>query len=189
MQSVTASEVNSLQERVNSPKHDKEFWRYVQLQMYWLFIVGFLCAIYEILLMGGVGGFLLDVEAFEEWFTERKESAEQEASGINREWDLAELMERGKSTYANFCAGCHQPEGEGSPPAFPALAGNEKLKADLEWHLNKVINGVSGAAMPAFKNTLNPVDIAAVVTYTRNAWANNTGDVVQRSEVAKKIDE
>jgi len=57
----------------------------------------------------------------------------------------------------------------------------------VDWHLDRVVNGVSGAAMPAFRSTLNPVEIAAVVTYTRNAWGNDTGDVVQPSAVAELI--
>jgi cytochrome c oxidase subunit 2 len=131
----------------------------------------------------------MEEKAFDEWFAERKLSAEQEVSGIDREWGITELMERGQATYESICASCHQPEGEGLPPAFPALAGNEQLIADPAWHLDRVINGVSGAAMPAFRNTLNPVDIAAVVTYTRNAWGNSTGDKVQPSEVAELMEQ
>ena len=43
--------------------------------------------------------------------------------------------------------------------------------------------------MPAFRNTLNPVEIAAVITYERNAWGNETGDVVQPSDIAKRLSE
>lgn len=129
----------------------------------------------------------MEEEAFDDWMAERKETAAQEAMGVDREWELAELMERGESVYGNICASCHQPEGQGAPPAFPALAGNERLLEDQEWHLSTVINGVSGTAMPAFRNTLNPVDIAAVVTYTRNAWGNDTGDIVQPANVAERL--
>ncbi len=129
----------------------------------------------------------VEEEEFESWLAERKESAEQEAMGVDREWEMAELVERGESVYQSICSSCHQAEGQGSPPAFPALANNEQLISDVDWHLDKVINGVSGAAMPAFRSTLNPVEIAAVVTYTRNAWGNDTGDVVQPSEVAEII--
>ncbi|MGP9767865.1 cytochrome c oxidase subunit II [Halomonas sp. AOP13-D3-9] len=129
----------------------------------------------------------VEEEEFESWLAERKEAAEQEAMGVDREWEMAELVERGESVYQSICSSCHQAEGQGSPPAFPALANNEQLISDVDWHLNKVINGVSGAAMPAFRNTLNPVEIAAVVTYTRNAWGNDTGEVVQPSAVAELI--
>jgi|TARA_R100001369_G_scaffold92509_1_gene138033 cytochrome c oxidase subunit 2 len=129
----------------------------------------------------------VEEEEFDSWLAERKEAAEQEAMGVDREWAMDELVERGESVYQSICSSCHQAEGQGSPPAFPALANNEQLINDVDWHLDKVVNGVSGAAMPAFRSTLNPVEIAAVVTYTRNAWGNDTGDVVQPSAVAELI--
>ncbi|OJA04657.1 cytochrome c oxidase subunit II [Halomonas sp. QHL1] len=129
----------------------------------------------------------VEEDEFESWLAERKEAAEQEAMGVDREWEMDELVERGESVYQSICSSCHQAEGQGSPPAFPALANNEQLINDVDWHLDKVINGVSGAAMPAFRSTLNPVELAAVVTYSRNAWGNDTGDVVQPSEVAELI--
>lgn len=131
----------------------------------------------------------MEEAAFEDWLIERKEAAAEEAMGVDREWAMAELVERGESVYQSICSSCHQSEGQGSPPAFPALANNEQLISDVDWHLDKVLNGVSGAAMPAFRSTLNPVEIAAVVTYTRNAWGNDTGDVVQPSTVAEQISE
>ena len=113
--------------------------------------------------------------------------ASEEAMGVDREWELDELMERGEAVYGSICVSCHQSEGQGTPPAFPALAGNEELLADLEWHKDTVLNGVSGTAMAAFRGTLNPVELAAVITYTRNAWGNETGDVVQPAEIAEEL--
>nr|WP_298059124.1 cytochrome c oxidase subunit II [uncultured Halomonas sp.] len=129
----------------------------------------------------------MEEEAFDGWLAEQKEMAKEEAMGVDREWEMAELVERGESVYQTICASCHQSEGQGLPPAFPALANNQQLISDVDWHLDTILNGVSGAAMPAFRNTLNPVELAAVVTYTRNAWGNDTGDVVQPSTVAGKI--
>ncbi|MGO1394603.1 MAG: cytochrome c oxidase subunit II [Halomonas sp.] len=131
----------------------------------------------------------MEEEEFDGWLVERKEAAEEEAMGVDREWEMAELVERGESVYQSICSSCHQAEGQGSPPAFPALANNEQLISDVDWHLDKVVNGVSGAAMPAFRSTLNPVEIAAVVTYTRNAWGNDTGDAVQPSAVVELIEQ
>ena len=37
--------------------------------------------------------------------------------------------------------------------------------------------------MQAFSTQLNDADLAAVITYTRNAWGNDTGDVVQPSTI------
>ncbi|PMR82523.1 cytochrome c oxidase subunit II [Halomonas urumqiensis] len=129
----------------------------------------------------------LEEEEFDAWLAERKEAAEQEAMGVDREWELEELMERGEAVYGSICASCHQAEGQGAPPAFPALADNQQLIDDLDWHLDKILNGVSGSAMPAFRGTLNPVEIAAVTTWTRNAWGNDTGDAVQPAEIAERL--
>ena len=129
----------------------------------------------------------MEEEEFDSWLAERREEAEQEAMGVDREWELEELMERGEAVYASICASCHQPEGQGAAPAFPALAGNQRLIDDLAWHLDTIVNGVSGTAMPAFRSTLNPVEIAAVTTWTRNAWGNDSGDAVQPADVVEKL--
>ncbi|MFM9268862.1 cytochrome c oxidase subunit II [Halomonas elongata] len=131
----------------------------------------------------------VEPERFDAWLAERKEAAAQEALGVDREWELGELMERGEQVYGNICASCHQPDGSGSPPAFPALAGNQKILDDPDYHIDTVVNGVSGSAMPAFRSTLNPVELAAVITYERNAWGNETGDTVQPADIAERLDE
>ena len=129
----------------------------------------------------------VEQEQFDEWMAGRKEAAQQEAMSADREWGMDELVARGEKTYDAVCASCHQPDGSGNPPAFPALAGNQALLDDLERHISTVIDGVSGAAMPAFRNTLSPVEIAAVITYERNAWGNDAGDTVQPSEIAERL--
>ncbi len=129
----------------------------------------------------------MEEAAFDAWLAERRDEAAQEALGVDRDWALEELMARGEEVYGAICISCHQAEGQGMPPTFPALAGNPRLLDDLEWQLSTVINGVSGTAMPAFRSTLNPVELAAVVTFTRNAWGNDTGDVVQPSQVAERL--
>ena len=130
----------------------------------------------------------VEEEEFDTWLAERQEMASAEAMGVDREWEMDELMERGEEVYGSICTSCHQAEGQGTPPAFPALAGNEELIADIEWHTDTILNGVSGTAMAAFRSTLNPVELAAVITYTRNAWGNETGDVVQPAEIAEKLE-
>ncbi|SDJ34057.1 cytochrome c oxidase subunit II [Billgrantia gudaonensis] len=129
----------------------------------------------------------MEEEEFETWLADRREAAEQEAMGIDREWEMDELMTRGEEVYNAVCVSCHQQDGSGNEPAFPALAGNQEMLDDRDWHIDTVVNGVSGAAMPAFSNTLNPVEIAAVITYERNAWGNDSGDTVQPSEIAELL--
>ncbi|MCW4151789.1 cytochrome c oxidase subunit II [Halomonas sp. 18H] len=125
---------------------------------------------------------------FESWLAQRKEAAAQAALGVDREWALEELMTRGEQVYATICASCHMPDGQGSPPAFPALAGNQTMLDDADYHIETVINGVSGSAMPAFRSTLNAVELAAVITYERNAWGNDTGEAIQPARIAELID-
>ncbi len=101
-----------------------------------------------------------------------------------REWNFEELMSRGEEVYAAQCATCHQPDGEGLQPAFPALAGNAVVTGPLDEHIRVVLEGREGTAMQAFADLLTPADIAAALTYTRNAFGNETGDVIQPSDIA-----
>ena len=96
---------------------------------------------------------------------------------------MAELMERGEKAYNTSCAACHQTNGEGVPGAFPALKGGKITTGPRSGHLDIVMNGKPGTAMAAFAGQLSDIDMAAVVTYERNAWGNDTGDMVQPSEV------
>jgi cytochrome c oxidase subunit 2 len=101
-----------------------------------------------------------------------------------REWSLDELMAHGETVYADQCATCHQDDGSGLAPAFPALAGSAVATGPLEEHIRVVLEGREGTAMQAFAELLTPADIAAALTYTRNAFGNETGDVIQPSDIA-----
>jgi cytochrome c oxidase subunit 2 len=99
-------------------------------------------------------------------------------------------MGHGKEVYEKNCAVCHQPDGKGIPPAFPALAGSKVINGPIfdkdgkliaDSHLDRVFNGKN--VMPAWKSVLNDVDIAAVVTFERNSFGNNLGDMVQPAQV------
>ena len=69
------------------------------------------------------------------------------------------------------------------PPMFPALKGSPIATGTKEDHLHRVYFGKPGTAMAAFGKQLSEVDIAAVVTYERNAWGNNKGDMVTPKDV------
>ena len=99
-------------------------------------------------------------------------------------WDMDTAMQQGETAYQTYCAACHQANGEGLPPAFPALKGAAvAIDADkLAEHLSVVINGKAGTAMAAF-NYLSDADLAAIITFERNAWGNNTGDLVSPEDV------
>jgi cytochrome c oxidase subunit 2 len=95
-------------------------------------------------------------------------------------WDLAALTVRGEKVYAANCAACHQANGKGAGPILP-LDGSANVKdADKSKQIHVVLNG--RAAMPAWKQ-LSDTDLAAVISYTKNAWSNKTGQLVQPADV------
>ncbi len=96
---------------------------------------------------------------------------------------MQDLLARGETVYQATCAACHGPTGAGIPGAFPAMTGSAIATGDVARHINIVVNGKSGTAMAAFKGQLNDVDIAAVITYERNALGNSVGDMVLPSAI------
>jgi cytochrome c oxidase subunit 2 len=70
----------------------------------------------------------------------------------------------------------------GVPGAFPALSGSKVVNGPKNDQIALVLGGKPGTAMQSFKQ-LNDVEIAAVITYTRNNWNNKTGDAVTPAEV------
>jgi len=120
---------------------------------------------------------------YEDWIQAQLASAEAESQSADREWVMDELMERGEGVYGTYCVACHQPNGQGIEGVFPSLVGTDMVLNDLDGHIDVILNGVEGTSMQAFSTTLNDADIAAVVTYERNAWGNDTGDVVQPATI------
>ncbi len=124
-------------------------------------------------------------EDYDAWLLARKEQAAEEAELKNKTWTMAELMERGEQVYAKNCAACHQANGGGIAGAFPSLRGTDMMLKDRAGHIDVIINGRPGTMMAAYGPQLSEVDIAAVVTYERNAWGNDTGDVVTPMDIVK----
>jgi cytochrome c oxidase subunit 2 len=122
-------------------------------------------------------------EKYTQWVAAQKQKSAAAAGDTNKQWSVAELQARGEKVYAANCAACHQAGGQGLPPAFPALDGSRIATGDTKAHVDMVLNGKPGTAMAAYAKQLSDSDIAAVVTYERNAWGNKTGDAVQPAEV------
>ncbi|MBT8141121.1 MAG: cytochrome c oxidase subunit II [Gammaproteobacteria bacterium] len=112
------------------------------------------------------------------WVKQQKESASFEY----KDYDMDTLMADGESSYNKVCASCHQMNGAGLPGAFPALLKDSLAVGDVNEHIDVIINGVEGTAMASFAS-LNDYEIAAIVTYERNAWGNDTGDLVQPADI------
>ena len=124
-------------------------------------------------------------EYYRSWLAERRAEAAAERALLNQHMDLAQLMTHGERVYQTNCASCHLANGAGLPGAFPALLQDSAATGALQAHLGIVINGVPGTAMAAFGVQLSAADLAAVITYERNAWGNDTGDLVQPLDVAR----
>ncbi|MFQ2110511.1 cytochrome c oxidase subunit II [Aeromonas rivipollensis] len=126
---------------------------------------------------------------FDGWIAK---TAADQAAAKARQQDLAsqtmtlpQAMELGEKVYLGYCAACHQPAGTGLPGIFPALKGSKvaTLPEHRAQHLDIVLHGKSGTAMQPFGKQLTAQELAAVVTYERNAWDNKTGDLIQAAEV------
>ena len=117
---------------------------------------------------------------YTKWVDEQKKIMAAKLDDPNNVWALPDIVARGEKVYAANCAACHQANGKGAGP-IKALDGSELvLDADKSKAMAIVLNG--RGAMPAWKQ-LSDTDIAAVVSYTKNAWSNKTNQVVQPSEV------
>ncbi|WP_273020503.1 cytochrome c oxidase subunit II [Rheinheimera sp.] len=124
---------------------------------------------------------------FDKWLAGEAEriakakAEEQELLAMNM--SMEELMSVGERTYTAYCAACHQPSGEGLPGIFPALKGSSIALNDKPAHIDIVLHGRAGTAMQAYAKQLSLKEIAAVITYERNAWGNSTGELVQAADV------
>jgi len=115
------------------------------------------------------------------WLATKQAEAAQIKELMAQTFTLDELMTRGKAVYDRNCLACHGANGEGG--VGKAIAKSPIATGELDVHLDVSIKGVSGTAMQAFGGQLNDVDMAAVVTYQRNAFGNNMGDMVQPIDV------
>ena len=127
---------------------------------------------------------VLSADKYAAWVSEQQASHAVVADDANREWSMDELVAKGEQVFAANCAACHQSTGQGMPPAFPALDGSAVVQGPAPTQIEIVMNGREGTAMAAFGKQLTDTDLAAVITYTRNAWSNSTGDAIQPAEIA-----
>ncbi|EKE81501.1 cytochrome c oxidase subunit II [Idiomarina xiamenensis] len=132
---------------------------------------------------------------FDQWMQEteaqQRKAKEEEQRLLAMQMDKDELMDLGEKIYLANCAACHQPTGEGVPGVFPALKGSAiaSKKEHLPDHIEIVVHGKSGTAMQAFGAQLSLRELAAVITYERNAWGNDTGDLVQAADVNQHMNQ
>ncbi|CAA0081076.1 Cytochrome c oxidase subunit 2 [BD1-7 clade bacterium] len=124
---------------------------------------------------------VVEQEEFDSWIGEKQADAAKLAELMQQQFTLEELYDDGKKVYEKSCLACHGANGEGG--VGKAIAGSPFAVGDVKNHLDVVVNGVPGTAMQAFGGQLNDIELAAVITYQRNAFGNNMGDKVQPIDV------
>ena len=123
-------------------------------------------------------------EDYDAWVEEQKGAAAAAVDASTQTLTMDELMARGETAYNTSCAACHQSNGAGIPGVFPAMTGSAIATGDVAGHIDIVVHGKAGTAMQAFGEQLSAVDLAAIITYERNGFGNNVGDMVQPADVA-----
>ena len=128
---------------------------------------------------------VVEQDEYEEWVGIKKEEAQKLAELTTKEWTTEELASRGQSVYEVNCVACHQTNGQGIAGIFPALVGSDIVLNNKERNIEILMEGVQGAAMNSF-SYLSEVEIASVITYTRQSWGNDKkgdGEVVVPKDI------
>ncbi|MEG2048714.1 MAG: cytochrome c oxidase subunit II, partial [Comamonas sp.] len=123
---------------------------------------------------------VLPPDQYKTWVEEETKKAASKRDDPNKVWKLEELIARGEKVYAANCAVCHQPNGKGAGP-IKALDGSPVVLGALADAMHVVLEGRNNGAMPSWK-ALSDVELAAVLTYTKNHWSNKTGQLIQPAQ-------
>ncbi len=130
----------------------------------------------------------MEEDDYDQWLIDKKQQIAEEKAQAElarrSSLTLPELMETGEKVYKEQCAVCHQVNGLGVSSVFPAIKASPVATGEVSIHMDTVLNGRSGTAMQPFANQLTEQELAAVITYQRNAWGNDTGDLVQASDIS-----
>ena len=125
---------------------------------------------------------VLSAVDYSAWVAGKNKEMSAKADDPAKVWVLADLKARGEKVYAANCVACHQPTGKGGG-AIKALDGSAVvLDGDHSKQIAVMLNGQNNGAMPAWK-TLSDTDLAAVISFTKNNWSNQTGQLVQPAEL------
>ena len=128
---------------------------------------------------------VVEQSEYDEWVSGKKEAAMKMAELTTKDWTTEELVARGESVYAVNCVACHQTNGQVISGIFPALAGSDIVLNDKDRNIEILMEGVQGAAMNSF-SYLSEVELAAVITYTRQSWGNEDkgdGEIVVPKDI------
>ena len=114
----------------------------------------------------------VEQEEYDQWINDKKQAAMKLAEQTTKNWTTEELIAKGQDVYAVNCVACHQTTGEGITGIFPALAGSDIVLNNKPRNIEILMEGVQGAAMNSF-DYLSEVELASVITYTRQSWGND----------------
>ncbi len=127
---------------------------------------------------------VVSAEQYAKWAGDKQAELKAAADDPGKVWQLADLVARGEKVYAANCVACHLADGKGNPAAkIKGLDGSALVLNDPLNQIKTLLNGAANGAMPAWKQ-LSDTELAAVATYTKNAWSNKTGKLIQPAEVA-----
>ncbi len=167
----------------------------------WIFASCGLILIFAGLALGNIGslGSLFDYDQTVKPGYVRLDLSEDGAKGPPPAEALAVYMKKGQKMYSSKCQGCHGGDGKGGAAA-PSLVGSEWALGDTQRFAMIILNGLAGptstgqtfaGGMPTQKVGMAPVDLAGVMTYVRNSFGNETGDVIteEMAEHAFKLAE
>jgi cytochrome c oxidase subunit 2 len=119
---------------------------------------------------------------YSKWVDGKMKEMAAAADDPNKTWTLPDLVARGEKVYTANCAACHRPDGKGAGP-IKALDGSAVVLNDTAKQIQILLNGAAGGAMPAWR-ALSDTELAAVATFTKNAWTNKSGQMIQPADFA-----
>ena len=122
-------------------------------------------------------------DQYRTWYEKERTAYAEREKMASQTFTADQLMQLGEQVYTKNCVACHQVDGKGLPPVFPALAGSKIATGDRAAHVKRVYNGLAGTAMQAFGTQLNAAEIAAVVHYERHSFGNSSDDITQPIDV------
>jgi len=125
---------------------------------------------------------VVSAQDYTAWVADRAKEAAAKADDPSKVWTLVDLKARGEQVYAANCAACHQASGKGAGAIKPLDGSAIVLDADHDKQIQILLNGAAGGAMPGWK-ALSDTDLAAVASYTKNNWSNQTGQIVQPAQI------
>ena len=129
----------------------------------------------------------VEQEEYDLWVSEKRSAAIALAELTEKDWSKEELIERGEALYAKNCVACHQTNGQGLPPIFPTLVGSDIVLNNKDEQIKILMEGVQGSAMASF-SYLSEVEMASVITYTRQSWGNaqkGDGEIVIPKDIVE----